>query len=411
MGLLFIDLDRFKLINDVLGHSAGDGLLQEVARRLQGALRESDTVARMGGDEFTVVLGGLHGPSGASLVAAKLLDLVRAPFDVQGNELFVTASVGISVYPQDGADVDTLKRKADAAMYRAKGRGRNSLHCFAPELDGLDNRLEMENQLHHALERGEFQLAYQPQYELLSGRLVGMESLLRWRNARLGDVPPADFIPVAEETGLIVPIGEWVLNQACAQSQAWCSQGLPPLRMAVNVSAVQFTRAGFVRSVAQALEDHDLEPRLLELELTESTVMRDVQESASQLASLRQLGVRISIDDFGTGQSSLSYLRRLEVDALKIDRSFVQEIEDGSAPPSLVQAVVMMAHCLGIQVVAEGVETDRQLDTLRGLGCDQAQGYLLGKPLSAKDAGALLEQPGTGAPPFAGSPACQSRAV
>jgi diguanylate cyclase (GGDEF)-like protein/PAS domain S-box-containing protein len=382
LALLYIDLDRFKLINDTLGHATGDALLRQVAKRLKSCLRESDSLARISGDEFTITATGLNDPQSAGRVAETVLKALRDPFHADNQELFVTASVGISVYPQDAIDAETLQRNADSAMYRAKNRGKNRFEYFLAELSASRRqRLELETCLRRALERNEFCVHYQPQFDLQSGKLVGQEALLRWTHPKLGLIPPDQFIPIAEENELIVPIGAWVLRQACRQAASWQRAGYPLKGMAVNVSAVQFTRPDFVRTIAAVLEESGLEPRFLELELTESLVIRDVRESADKMAQLRALGVQISVDDFGAGYSSLSYLQRLPIDILKLDRSFVEEFKmEAGGSSSLVQGIVSLAHGLGIRVTAEGIETQQQLDLVHHSGCDKVQGFLLGRP-------------------------------
>jgi diguanylate cyclase (GGDEF)-like protein/PAS domain S-box-containing protein len=382
VALLYIDLDRFKLINDTLGHASGDTLLQQVARRLKSCLREVDTLARISGDEFTVVATGLRNPQHASVVAETILKALRDPFKAEDQEFYISASVGISIYPKDALNTESLQRNADNAMYRAKSRGKNRFEYFVAEMDApMPQRLEVESYLRRALERGEFSLHYQPQFDLQSGRLVGQEALLRWNNPKLGSIAPDKFIPIAEENGLIVPIGTWVLHEACRQTSAWRQAGYPLKGVAVNVSAVQFGRPDFVNTVDEALRASNLEPRFLELELTERLVIRDVAESASKMAKLRALGVQISVDDFGAGYSSLSYLQRLPIDVLKLDRSFVEDVQ--SSGSSLVRGIVSLAHGLGIRVTAEGVETEQQLELVHLSGCDKAQGYLLGRPSPA----------------------------
>jgi diguanylate cyclase (GGDEF)-like protein/PAS domain S-box-containing protein len=392
-AVLFIDLDRFKQINDTLGHSVGDALLRQVSQRFESCIRSQDILARMGGDEFTLVLSELKDPQDALRVAQKLLDSLKAPFHVDAYELFVTASVGISVYPRDGRDAVTLQRNADSAMYRAKYHGKNNCRFFTPELGAAAReRLEIETALRRAIRHGELELCYQPLAEL-SGKLAGLEALLVWRDPKLGVVPPSQFIPIAEESGLIVPLGGWVLAEACRQNAAWQRRGLAPVTVAANVSPMQFARADFVETVSQALAHSGLDPSLLELELTESVVMRDVEESARQMERLRALGVGIAIDDFGTGYSSLSYLRRLPIDTLKIDQSFLKELETDDTTLILVHAIVAVAHSLKLTVVAEGVENERQLAALRSAGCDRIQGYLLGEPLPQQDVEELLAKP------------------
>ncbi len=393
VSVLFIDLDRFKQINDTLGHAVGDALLQQAARRLEGCLRRTDMLARMGGDEFTVVLTELRDAQYAHKVAQKLLDALKAPFYVGSYELFVTASIGISSFPRDGRDAATLQRNADSAMYRAKNLGRNNFQAFLPEIGaGALESLEIENALRRALEHDEFQLRYQKQVDL-DGRLAGLEALLVWNHAKLGPISPAQFIPVAEESGLIVPIGGWVVREACRQRAEW-QRRFPQVRakVAVNVSVVQFTKKGFVESVDLALKETGLDPALLELELTESVVVRDVQESVRQMQRLRSIGVSLAIDDFGTGYSSLSYLRMLPLDTLKIDRSFLREVDSDPNTMPLVRAIVALAHSLKLSVTAEGVETPWQLEALRGVGCDQVRGYLIGEPIGPDAVESLLAE-------------------
>ena len=392
LAVMFIDLDRFKQINDTLGHQVGDSLLQQVARRLGSCLRRTDVLARMGGDEFTVLLTELEDYKYSLVVAQKLLDSLRAPMHVDDHELFVSASIGISGYPRDGRDAATLQRNADSAMYRAKNLGRNNYQTFSPEISAMAlESLEIENALRHALEHKEFQLRYQPQ-KTIGGRLAGLEALLVWNHARLGLISPSQFIPVAEESGLIVPIGAWALEQACRQRALWQQLAPSRVKVSVNVSAVQFTRKGFVESVARALAESNLDAALLELELTESVIMRDVQKSAKQMERLRALGVSLAIDDFGTGYSSLSYLRMLPIDTLKIDRSFLCEVDTDPHTLPLLKAIVALAHSLKLTVVAEGVENQRQLDALRSVGCDQVQGFFISEPQNPDAVLKLLEE-------------------
>jgi len=405
VAVLFIDLDYFKQINDTLGHTAGDMVLEQVARRLESCLRKSDCLARMGGDEFTVVLPELADSHDAQCVAEKLLVAFREPILIEGHELFRTASIGISLYPRDGIDAATLQRRADSAMYRAKNRGRNGFEFFAPEFDVAGpERLEIESALRRAMDNGELQIYYQPQVDS-SGKLAAFEALLVWNHPKLGPTSPARFIPVAEESGMIVPIGSWVLAESCRQNAAWQLSGCPPIRIAVNVSATQFCRMEFVDTVAQAISTSGLDPSLLELELTEGVIVRDLEESARQMDRLRALGVGISIDDFGTGYSSLSYLRRLPIDALKIDQSFLREVEKDPNTMPLVKAIVALAHGLSLKVVAEGIESQYQLDALRSIGCDFFQGYLCGEPLPASVAGQMVCGVGLSSPPPGFGPA------
>lgn len=391
-AVLFIDLDRFKQINDSLGHMAGDAVLLQAARRLHGCLRRTDLLARMGGDEFTAVITDLADPRDAVRVAEKLLAAFQEPFEWEGQELFLSASIGISLYPRDGRDVATLERNADVAMYRAKNRGRNTFEMFSPELAlAAQQRLEIENALRRALERREFRLLYQPQADR-EGRLAAFEALLAWEHPKLGFIPPSEFIPVAEESGMIVPVGTWAVEEACRQCAAWLSQGLPRVKIGVNISATQFGRRDFVETVAQALSATGLDPALLELELTEYVVLRRLEESARQMERLRALGVSIAVDDFGTGYSSLSYLRRLPLDVLKMDQSFLPAAGRQAAALPLVEAIIALAHGLGLEVVAEGVETQEQFETLKAAGCDRFQGYLWGEPLTPELATRVLAE-------------------
>lgn len=381
LGLLSIDLDRFKEINDTLGHRVGDVLLRKAAHRLSCCSGELDTLARMGGDEFALLLPEIETRSEAEDRADSILAALRKPFHVDGYELYVTASIGICAYPGDGFDSPTLQRNADRAMYRAKSRGRNNYHCYENELGaGALERLNLESDMRHALERNEFELFYQPQVDL-NGKLKGFEALIRWNHSKHGLLYPGHFIAIAEESGLIVPIGAWVLNQACRQMAAWRHTS-PNLRIAVNVSALQFYYADFVETVREALAEAQIEPSCLEIELTETLVMRNYEESVRQLERLRALGVSIAIDDFGTGYSCLSNLQRLPVNTLKIDKSFLTEIES-STNAAVVTAIAMLSRSLGLSVVAEGIERPEQLEVLKTIGVDLVQGYYLGRPLPA----------------------------
>lgn len=392
LAVLFIDLDRFKQINDSLGHLAGDQVLIQAGQRLRDCLRRSDLLARMGGDEFTAVITDLSDARDAARVAKKLLAAFQAPFLWQGQELFVTSSIGISLFPRDGRDAPTLQRNADVAMYRAKSRGRNAFEFFVPELaTEAQQRLQIENLLRKTLDKGEFQLYYHPQVDR-RGRVIAFEALLVWNHPALGLTPPSQFIPIAEECGLIVPIDAWAIQEACRQCALWQRQGLPRTTVAVNISAVQFTRHDFVKTVAQALSSSGLDPTLLELELTENVVLRRLEDSILQMQRLRALGVSIAIDDFGTGYSSLSYLRRLPLDVLKMDQSFLHGVASRSSAMPLVEAIIALAHGLRLQVVAEGVETTEQFEALKAAGCDRFQGYLWGEPLNAEAAARLLAQ-------------------
>jgi len=381
-ALMFMDLDQFKNINDTLGHSVGDALLGEVARRLQGMLREVDTVARLGGDEFAVLLPGAD-TAGAELVASKLLERLAEPCMVQGHELSMTMSIGIATYPSDGDDYEILSRNADTAMYRAKHEGKATWRFFAAGMQQRSARqLQLESALRRALERNEMLLHYQPQLDANGEQLVGVEALLRWRHPEFGMVSPAEFIPLAETSGQIVAIGEWVLRTAVAQLKAWMDAGVPPMVMAVNLSAVQFRHAGLPAVVARALNDAGLPAKYLELELTES-VTANPAAAIAMMDSLHAQGVRLSLDDFGTGYSSLSYLKRFPLHTLKIDQSFVRDIDTDPDDRAIVQAIIQMARALNLKTIAEGVETDAQHQFLRREGCDMMQGYRFCRPIDA----------------------------
>jgi diguanylate cyclase (GGDEF)-like protein/PAS domain S-box-containing protein len=388
-ALLFIDLDRFKSVNDTLGHGAGDALLQQVTARLAEHMRAGDTLARMGGDEFTCILGGVRDVEAAARVAERVLDACRAPFDIDGHEIFIGASVGVSLWPLHGEDASVLLRGADSAMYRAKTSGKDRYRVYSSDMaSAAAEALTLEAALHRALERDELVLHYQPKLDAVTHRLIGFEALVRWNHPRRGLLQPGVFIPVAEKSGLIVRLGAWVLRRACEQTAAWRRAGLAPPPMAINVSARQFDDGAFIDHVAGILRELDLPADHLEIELTEGVIMRNVAESSHQLARLRVLGVRIAVDDFGTGYSSLSYLQRLPIDLLKIDRSFVKDMDARPSTLPLVHAIIELAHSLGLQVIAEGVETQEQLESLQRLTCDQIQGFLLGVPVTAEEAAA-----------------------
>jgi len=406
-ALMFIDLDRFKTINDSLGHHYGDKLLQGVAERLTACLRAEDTVARLGGDEFVVLLEEISMPTAAGSVAQKLLDALALPMDIEGQQQSVSGSIGISVFPEDGTTLRELMSNADSAMYHAKKVGRGNYQFFAPEMNAAAGaRLNLEQSLRQALERKEFELHYQPKVDVASGEVVAMEALVRWRCPTRGMVPPNDFISVAEEIGLIIPLGAWVLRQACEQNQAWQDAGLARLRVAVNLSAYQFRQADLADFVASVLKDTGMAGQYLELEVTESVVMHNPQDAVRILEQLSAQGIHISVDDFGTGYSSLSYLKQFRLDTLKIDRSFVRDIDSDADDAAIVRSVIALAHSLRLQVIAEGVETAEQLEYLRALGCDQYQGYFRSKPLPAADFEAMLRAPrGLSAPLAEGVPA------
>jgi diguanylate cyclase (GGDEF)-like protein/PAS domain S-box-containing protein len=391
VAILFLDLDHFKRINDTLGHDVGDLLLKAVAERLSSCVRAGDTVARMGGDEFTIILADVAQAEDVPKVAQKIIDAIAKPFLLAGHELFVTTSMGISLFPDDGQDVQTLLKNADAAMYRAKEQGRNHYQHYSPVMNVRTlERLALESSLRHALERKELLLHYQPRVDLNTGQIICVEALLRWQYPDLGLIPPNQFIHLAEETGLIIPIGEWVLHTACKQNKLWQAMGLLPIRVAVNLSPRQFEEKNFVETIARVLKDTGLDPNYLELELTENLVMKNAESSIATLRQLNAMGIQISIDDFGTGYSSLSYLRRFPIHSLKIDQSFVRDITTDPDDSVIVTAMIILAHSLKLKVIAEGVETKEQLDFLRSLKCHEMQGYLFSKPLPENEMTRLL---------------------
>ena len=388
VAVAFIDLDNFKHVNDSLGHEIGDALLEQIAHRLNGVIRESDSVCRLGGDEFTVVCESLQHADDIAALCRRVLDAIAAPFEVRSHRLHVTASVGVSVYPQDSADASALLRHADLAMYRAKELGKNGWQVFSDKLrNTVAARLELEQALRDAIVRDELFLLYQPKLDLADGRLVGLEALVRWRHPVRGVVSPAEFIPVAEKSDLIVELGAWVLEHACAQMAAWRAAGLA-LPVSINVSTRHFAHGTLVAAVEDVLLRHRLPAEWLELEITEGAMMTDIDQAQQQLLELDALGVPVSIDDFGTGYSSLALLPRLRVDALKIDRSFLVSMQ-GDNGEGIYRAVLAMAAGLGLRTVAEGVETEAQAAFLQGAGCSHAQGFLFARPLAADDAAKL----------------------
>jgi diguanylate cyclase (GGDEF)-like protein/PAS domain S-box-containing protein len=402
LGVLSMDLDQFKRINDTLGHSVGDKLLQAVATRLHDGIRAHDTIAhgepdpalglaRLGGDEFCILLTEISQFHDAARVARRILESLSAPFQIDDNELFVTTSIGIALYPLDGEDPDTLIKNADAAMYYAKSQGRNNYQFYGKTMNSRAlEKLAMESQLRKAIERAEFELHFQPKLDLRTGRISGAEALIRWHHPELGMVAPIDFIPLAEESGLIVPIGEWVLRAACEQSKRWQGLGLPPVHMAVNIASPHFRHSGLLPTVARVLHDTGLRPEYVEVEVTESMLMDDMETTLATLHKLKDMGLRLAIDDFGTGYSSLAYLKRFPLDALKIDRSFVKDTPGAADDAAITSAIIAMAHSLKLEVVAEGVETVAQLEFLRERGCEYAQGYLISRPVQSQDFVALL---------------------
>jgi diguanylate cyclase (GGDEF)-like protein/PAS domain S-box-containing protein len=392
VAVLFLDLDGFKHINDSLGHPIGDQLLQSIAKRLVECGRASDTVSRQGGDEFVVLLSEVQHPEDAAIAARRILRAVSEAHSIEQHDLHVTTSIGVSVYPDDGLDAETLIKNADTAMYQAKEKGRHRFQYFEPAMNARAvERQSIEESLRRALERQEFVLHYQPKVNFRTGEITGAEALIRWTHPGRGSVSPAQFIPVAEECGLILPIGNWVLRQACQQARAWVDAGLPVATMAVNVSAMEFRNEKFLEGLFEILAETGLDPAALELELTESVLMKNAESTASILRTLREKGVQVAVDDFGTGYSSLSYLRKFPVDALKIDQSFVAQIATARDDASIVTAVISMARSLKLRVVAEGVETLEQLEFLQAHQCDEAQGYYFGRPIPSQEFATLLQ--------------------
>jgi diguanylate cyclase (GGDEF)-like protein/PAS domain S-box-containing protein len=396
MALMFLDLDRFKLVNDELGHEAGDLLLQHVAKTLGETLRASDsltrddallhTLSRLGGDEFTLIVENVGSAEDAAHVARRMLEALAEPFRIGEEELVVTASIGISIYPTDDVDLDTLIRHTDMAMYRSKSLGRATYSFFSEDLSAaVTARVSLEGSLRRAVEREEFMLHFQPKADLRSGKVTGVEALVRWHRPGHGLVPPDRFVSVLEDTGLILPVGAWVIRAACAQLAAWDRLGLPPLSLAVNLSARQFRHLYLASLIEDSLRMHQIDPARLEIELTESLLMEDNESTRSMLASFRRLGVRLAIDDFGTGHSSLSYIRRFSIDTLKIDRSFVQSLPDNSEDTAICSAVIALGRNMKMNVVAEGVETMEQAQVLRELGCDEVQGWWISRPMPGAD--------------------------
>jgi diguanylate cyclase (GGDEF)-like protein len=386
VALLFLDLDRFQQVNKTLGHDTGDQLLKIVANRLQSAIRKSDTVVRMGGDEFAVILDDIKNQQDVSFVAGKILQSLAEVITVGEYELYTTTSIGISLFPDDSEEVEGLMRCAETAMYRVKDGGKNSYQYYTANMNtrALEFLL-LEAGLRKALEQNELVLFYQPQFDLVTRELIGMEALLRWKHPERGMVSPADFIPLAEETGLIIPIGEWVMRAACKQNKAWQEAGYKPVRMAVNLSGRQFRLDNITETVAQILDETKLDPRHMELEFTESIIMRRVESTITKLEQLKQMGVMLAIDDFGTGYSSLSYLKMFPIDKLKIDRSFIKNIDTDENDAMIANSIIALAHSMKLEVVAEGVEEERQLQLLQERGCDAMQGFLLGRPVPAEE--------------------------
>ncbi len=396
LAVLFVDLDRFKFVNDTFGHEMGDELLKEVAGALKENVRQNDIVARLGGDEFIMALQGMRDRSAASVIARKLVAILSSPFEIRGKVLHVSASIGIAMFPKDGEDVASLTKNADSAMYQVKEAGKNSFNFSNVEMRTKQSRqLQLERAMRWALQENELELRYQPQIELASNTLVGFETLMRWNNRELGFIPPDEFIPIAEDAGLIVPIGHWLLREACHQAVAWQRAGYRPVKISVNVSTLQFRQPEFLQTVAGAIDDSGLNPELLEIEITESVLMKDYERAGQTLKRLARIGVNAALDDFGTGYSSLAYLQKLPISTLKIDRSFVSALlvtpsgYAGSTVP-IVEAICAMARKLGKTVIAEGIENEAQRQYLVNIGCTQGQGFLLSKPIQPREAGELL---------------------
>jgi diguanylate cyclase (GGDEF)-like protein/PAS domain S-box-containing protein len=395
VAVLFLDLDHFKTINDSLGHTIGDELLREIARRLKAAVREGDTVARVGGDEFTIVLQEVARADAAASVAQKVLHTIAEPMEIAGHRLYITTSIGITLFPNDGDDAETLLKNADTAMYRAKAAGRNAYQMATRELSrSTHDRMTLESGLHRALEQGEFELLYQPQVEIDEQEtvIVGMEALLRWNHPERGVIAPEHFIGLAEDRGLILPIGDWVLREACRAAKRFHDHGFPRFRVAVNLSARQFRDPSLLSTVESAIQESGIDARTLELEITETVAMEDVELTMSALMEFRKRGVTIAIDDFGTGHSSLSYLKRFPIDALKIDKGFVLDLPDKFEDAAIVSSVIQLANGLGLRVIAEGVEKREQLDFLRDAGCRELQGFYFSYPVKLEEVERLLAQ-------------------
>lgn len=392
LAVMFMDLDRFKHINDSLGHGVGDQLLQSVAQRLVACVRQSDTVSRQGGDEFVLLLPHIEHAEDAALSAQKILTALALPHHLDGHDLHVSVSIGITIYPTDAQDADALLKCADTAMYHAKENGRNNFKFFEPEMNtrAVERQL-VEASLRRALTRQEFVLHYQPKINLQSGTIVGVEALIRWQHPQRGLLAPAEFVPIAEDCGLIRPMGHWVLREACRQARAWLQAGLPPISVAVNTSALEFRTKDFLENLRVTLEETGMVPHHLEIELTESVLMGDAEAADSILHAVAKLGVKLAIDDFGTGYSSLSYLRRFPIDTLKIDQSFVNQMTSNADDANIVSAVINMGKCLRQRVIAEGVETSEQHARLLAMHCDEGQGYYFGRPVDAQSLATLLK--------------------
>lgn len=391
LAVIYLDLDQFKFVNDTLGHHTGDLLLKDVANRLRGVIRKADTVSRLGGDEFIIIIDDIATHANLILVVDKIRHVFGTPFSLDMHEIFVTASIGVTLYPSDGDSAEKLMKNADTAMYHAKERGRNNYEFFSEEMNvRVSERLLMETGLRNTLARNEFLLHYQPRVNTATGRIVGVEALIRWQHPEKGIISPDAFIPLAEETGLIVPIGEWVLRTSCAQARAWRSAGLETMKVSVNISFRQFTHDNLPATIRSILQDTGLEPFCLELEITESLIMLDPEGAVIILNELKEMGISIAIDDFGTGYSSLSHLKRLPVDTLKVDKSFIRGICESKSDETLTATIINMGHNLGLSMVAEGVENEDQLQFLKRSNCQEVQGYYFSRPLSAKSLQTLV---------------------
>lgn len=393
LAVIVLDLDNFKTINDTLSHAFGDRILMQIAEKIKGLLREADTVARFGGDEFIILQPGLKDITDITRVADRIIESFRSPWILEGREYYITASMGIAIYPNDGLDESTLVKNADIAMYRAKDKGKNNYEMFMESMNRkIIDKLNLENALRHAIEKEDFVLYYQPQIDIVTGEIISVEALIRWNREGVGLVQPLEFIPVAEESSLIIPLGEWVLKTACKQNVKWISSGFKPLLMAVNLSAKQFQQRDLVEMIDRILHETGMEPTLLELEITESTAMQDIDFTIEVLKRLREKGIRISLDDFGTGYSSLNYLKILPLDTLKIDKSFIHDIALNPNEEAIAKSVIGIAHKMNLMVVAEGVETNDQLEFLKVHMCDKVQGYLLSKPLPSDQIVEILKK-------------------
>jgi diguanylate cyclase (GGDEF)-like protein len=392
-AVLFLDLDRFKIINDTLGHSVGDELLRLVAGRLKRTLREIDTVARIGGDEFIIILSSVNDREDISRLSDKILKSLIIPFELREHELFITTSLGICVYPDDGHDTEDILKKADIAMYHSKAMGRNNVQFYNNNMDqNASRRFVISNSLRRGLEQKEFRVHYQPKVDITSGRIIAMEALVRWQHPELGLLSPGEFIQLAEENGLIMQLGEWVLREACLQNVRWQSEGIMDLRVAVNLSGYQLQHSALLATIRNVLKDTGMSPDYLELEITESVIMQNADFAVSILSTLTDLGIHISIDDFGTGYSSLAHLKRFSVNTLKIDKSFVRDVDLSSTDAAIATAIIAMGNSLKLNVIAEGVETQSQYDFLKFNNCDQVQGFLFCRPLPADELFELLRK-------------------